>query len=109
MRRLWPLIGLFALLSAGALAGIIVHVRRDVVPPSCTDPRTLKQVMLRLPPQAKLERIRVIAGGPLAFRFVCEADMGANTVHYTSQFTPDHSRQLVTVSVTPVLIWMRVQ
>lgn len=109
MRLLWPLIGLSALVCAGALAGVVVHVRRDVVPPGCTDPRTLEQVMLRLPPQAKLERIKVIAGGPLAFRFVCEADMGASTVHYTSQFTPDHSRQLVTVSVTPVLIWMRVQ
>lgn len=93
---------------AGGFAAIVVHLRRDVVPPGCDDPRTLAQVATHLPPDSRLERIKVMAGGPLAFRFVCTADLGAFDVRYTSRFAED-GRHVVTVSVTPVLLWMRVK
>lgn len=109
MRRWLPIAVIVALGCAGGLAAVVVHVRRNVVPPGCRDARTLSQVAVRLPPGAKLERIRVLAGGPLAFQFICEADMGAMTVHYTSRLSDGGARQAVTVSVSPVLMWMRVK
>jgi hypothetical protein len=107
--RRWLLGAIAALACAGGFAAVVVHLRRHVVPPGCRDARTLSQVAAHLPSGAKLERIRVMAGGPLAFQFVCEADMGAMTVHYTSRLSDDDGRQLVSVSVSPVLLWMRVQ
>ncbi len=109
MRRWWLLFVVVALLCAGGFAGVVVHLRRDIVPPGCRDPRTLALVAAYLPPDAKLERIKVLAGGPLAFQFICEADMGAFDVHYTSRLSEDHTHQVVTVSVSPVLMWMRVK
>ncbi len=109
MRRWWWLLAIVALLCAGGIAAIVVHLRRYVVPPGCRDPRTLALVAARLPPDAKLERIKVLAGGPLAFQFICHADMGALDVRYTSRLSEDRTHQVVTVSVSPVLIWMRVK
>lgn len=108
MRR-WPILAVVALALAGGFAAIVVHLRRHVVPPGCRDQRTLALVAPHLPPRAKLERIKVLAGGPLAFRFVCEADLGALTVHYTSRLTEGGTRHVVTVSVSPVLLWMPVK
>lgn len=93
----------------GGFAAVVVHLRRHVVPPGCSDPRTLARVAAQLPPDAKLERIKVMAGGPLAFRFICHADMGALDVRYTSELADGGTRQVVTVSVSPVLLWMRVK
>ncbi|MEO9191991.1 MAG: hypothetical protein ABI224_18580 [Acetobacteraceae bacterium] len=109
MRRRWLFLAAGALAGAGAFAAVVIHLRREVVPPGCRDPRTLALVAARLPPDAKLERIKVLAGGPLAFQFICAADMGAMDVHYTSRWSEDHRRQVVTVSVSPVLMWMRVK
>ncbi len=112
MRRRAALAGVTVLVLAGGLAGIVVHLRRYVVPPDCRDPRTLAQVAPHIPQGERLAGIHVLAGGPLAFRFVCEADLDgprAMTVHYTSQLTEGGARHEVTVSVSPVLIWERVQ
>ena len=85
----------------GAFALVARHIRLTVVPPGCTDPRTLELVrqsltnQFHLPPSTRMERITMQAGGWLAFRFVCEADLDIpekdlppgprpGTVHYIS-------------------------
>lgn len=111
MRRRAALAVVSLMLAVG-LAGIVVHLRRHVVPPGCRDARTLAQVAPRLPAGEHLARVRTLAGGPLAFRFVCEADLDgprALTVHYTSQLTEGGARHEVTVAISPVLLWERVQ
>jgi hypothetical protein len=97
---------------AGGSAALAVHLRRTVVPPGCDDPRTLARLALRLPDGERVARTRVIAGGPLAFRFVCEADLDgarALTARYTSQLVDPGARHQVTVAISPVLVWMQVQ
>jgi hypothetical protein len=115
-----------AALVLGATAGVIIHVRRHVVPPNCRDPRTLALVQqsltnhFHLPESTRIDHIRMIAGGWLAFRFVCVADIEVDPaelppgpkpgfVNYTSQLTNAGRRQEVTVSVSPLLIWVPVQ
>jgi hypothetical protein len=101
-----------ALVLAGGSAAIAVHLRLHVVPPGCDDSRTLAHVVARLPDGERIARIRVLAGGPLAFRFVCEADLDgprALTARYTSQLIAPDARHQVVVSISPVLIWARVR
>ena len=97
---------------AGGLAALAIHLRLHVVPPGCRDPRTLAQVASHLPAGERLARIQTLAGGPFAFRFVCEADLEgkrALTVRYTSRLTGTDERHEVTVEISPVLLWERVQ
>lgn len=107
-------------------AAVIVHVRRDVVPPDCHDPQTLTLVhssligRFRLPPSVYLSHIETMAGGPLAFRFVCQADIEVDPallqpgrprpgfVHYTSELAKGHLQE-VTVQIEPLMIWEQVQ
>ncbi len=119
---------LFAVLLIGAgLAGAVVYLRRDVVPPDCRDPRTLALVResltqrFALPASVRMEAITMLAGGPLAFRFVCEADLrlpegapmppGAKPgfARYTSALVADGTRHEVTVEVLPLLLWQKAQ
>ncbi len=109
----------------GAFALVARHIRLTVVPPGCTDPRTLELVrqsltnQFHLPPSTRMERITMQAGGWLAFRFVCEADLDIpekdlppgprpGTVHYISILVDNH-RQQVTVTISPLLQWIQVQ
>ena len=115
-----------ALLGVG-IAAIVVHVRRTVVPPGCRDPAVLAIVRhalvahFHLPATVRLEAIRVRAGGPLAFRFLCTADLGGlrgavlppgprpGSVRYTTQLTGAARRLDVSVRVVPLLNWVPVQ
>ena len=67
-----------------------------------------------------MERIQMQAGGWLAFRFVCEADLEIpeadlppgprpGTVHYISTLTDNGTRHEVTVTISPLLEWIPVQ
>jgi hypothetical protein len=110
MRRL--ALAAAALALAGGSAALAVHLHRTIVPPGCHDPRTLAQLAARLPRGERIARVRVIAGGPLAFRFVCEADLEgtrALTAHYTSQLADPGARHEVVVAISPVLVFVRVQ
>ncbi len=102
-------------------------MRTNVVPPDCEDPRTLALVRqslsaeFNLPHGVTLENIRMLAGGYLAFRFVCVARLGGidrqalppgpipGTVRYVSRLTADGSRHEVSVSVQPLLKLEQVQ
>jgi hypothetical protein len=115
--------------SALALAGLaVVWLRTSVVPPNCSDPETLALVhrsltgRFNLPSSVSIENIQTHAGGYLAFRFACEADLhgidphdlppGApipGSVYYTSRLTDGGRRHLVTVNVQPLLKLERVQ
>ncbi len=109
----WRLaLGIAALALAGGSTAIAVHLRRHVVPPGCDEPRTLAQLAPYLPDGERIARIHLIAGGPLAFRFVCEADLDgprALTARYTSQLIAPDARHQVTVAISPVLVWAQVQ
>ncbi|HET6182360.1 MAG TPA: hypothetical protein VFA03_02045 [Acetobacteraceae bacterium] len=112
-------------LTAGALAALAAHMRRDV-PPDCRDPRTLALVRhslvehFGLPPETRIAGIRTVAGGPLAFQFVCEADLenvdlarlpsGARPgfVRYTSRLKDHRRLHDVTVEILPLLFWQKV-
>jgi hypothetical protein len=98
---------------------------RSNVPPDCADPRTEALVKaalhnrFRLPETIGLARIQTVAGGFLALRFVCEAELEGvdpaalppgpipHDVEYTSQLTD--GRQRITVSIEPLLRWVKVQ
>jgi hypothetical protein len=103
-------------------------MRTHVVPPDCEDPDTLALVRrslterFRLPASVTIENIQTVAGGYVAFRFVCEAGLGGidrsalpdgstvpGSVRYVSQLTADRRAHEVSVSIQPVLIWERVQ
>jgi hypothetical protein len=97
---------------AGGSAPRAIHQHRTIVPPSCSDPRTLAQLATRLPDGERVARVHVIAGGPLAFRFVCEADLDgarALTARYTSQLVDPGARHQVTVAISPVLVFVQVR
>jgi hypothetical protein len=127
-----PLLRLALALTAAALTafatGCVIWLRINIVPPDCTDPATLALVRqsltgrFRLPQSVTIENIEMLAGGYVAFRFVCEASLGGidphalppgtdipGTVHYVSRLTADHQRHEVSVSIQPVLIWERQQ
>lgn len=112
-----------------ALLGVsAVYYHRTITPPGCADPRTLALVhdslitTFKLPDSTRLTDIRTVAGGYLAFRFVCEAEPTGfdrralppgstipGTVHYISRLTDGGKRHVVTVRVTPLLIMKQVQ
>ena len=115
-----------AALILGATAAIVVHVRRHVVPPDCRDPRTLALVRhsltdhYHLPASTGIDHIHTIAGGWLAFRFVCQADLEVDLaklppgpkpgfVDYTSQWAEPGHLLHVTVHVSPLMIWVPVE
>jgi hypothetical protein len=115
-----------AALILGATAAIVVHVRLHVVPPGCRDPQTLALVRqsltnhFHLPTSTRIDHIRMLAGGWLAFRFVCQADLEVNLaelppgpkpgfVNYTSQLGDKGRRQEVTVRVAPLMMWVPVE
>jgi hypothetical protein len=122
-----PALLLAGLLLLGAAGAVILHVRRTVVPPGCRDPRVLVIVrraltgQFRLPETVRLENITVEAGGPLAFRFVCNAELGGlahvllppgpipGSVRYVSRLTGPGRRLQVTVNLLPLLEWAPVQ
>jgi hypothetical protein len=106
----------------------VVWLRIRVVPPDCEDPDTLSLVRrsltgrFHLPSGATIENVRTLAGGYVAFRFACEADVRGidphdlpegtavpGSVHYVSRLTADHQRHEVTVSIQPLLKLERVQ
>jgi hypothetical protein len=108
--------------------GCVIWLRTHVVPPDCEDPDTLALVRqsltqrFKLPASVSIENIQTVAGGYVAFRFVCEAGLGGidrnalpegsaipGSVRYVSQLTGDLRTHEVTVSIQPVLIWERVQ
>ena len=108
--------------------GCVIWLRMHVVPPDCEDPGTLALVRksltgrFKLPPSVSIENIQTVAGGYVAFRFVCEASLGGidrnllpegsaipGSVRYVSQLTGDRRTHEVTVSIQPLLIWERVQ
>lgn len=96
-------------------------------PPGCKDPRTLAMVhesfvRHHLPTSTQIVTIRTLAGGPLALRFVCRAqlvgihptDLPPDTpvpgeITYTSQLTDHRTRHAVTVRIEPILRWEKVQ
>jgi len=127
-----PVLRLVLALAACAVmasvAVIVTWLRTHVVPPNCEDPMTLALVHRRLtdrfklPSGVTLDNIRTHAGGYLAFRFACEADLRGidphslpegtavpGSVHYVSRLTADHQRHEVTVSIQPLLKLERVQ
>lgn len=96
-------------------------------PPGCNDPRTLAMVQEslsrhHLPATTQVTGIRTVAGGPLALRFVCEAqlvgirrtDLPPGTplpgaITYTSHLTDHHTHHEVSVRIEPLLKWEQVQ
>lgn len=100
-----------------------VSYHRRYTPPDCTDPRTLALVerslvdQYHLPTSTRLELIHTIAGGYIAFQFVCSAFPAGFTrdqlppgtavpagVDYVSRLTPDGTQHVVSVRVTPRMI-----
>jgi hypothetical protein len=112
---------------ASATIGVI-WLRTQVVPPDCQDPETLALLRrsltgrFKLPANVRIENIQTHAGGYLAFRFACEADLRGidphdlppdtaipGSVTYVSRLTGGGQRHEVTVSVQPLLKLERVQ
>ena len=108
--------------------GMVVWLRVNVVPPDCSDPATLALVRqslvghFKVPPSVTIEGIETHAGGYVAFRFACEADLHnidpndlppgtpiPGSVYYISRLTPDHQRHEVEVSIYPLLKLEKVQ
>jgi hypothetical protein len=127
-----PLLRLVLALSGAVVvlctAAIIVWLRINVVPPDCSDPRTLalvRQSLLgrfKLPPTVTIDNIRTLAGGYVGFRFSCRATLDnidrnalapgtpiPGFVYYISRLTPDHRRHEVTVRIEPLLIMEKVE
>jgi hypothetical protein len=116
---------LAVLLAAVAASAAWFHSR---LPPGCADPRTVALVRqsltahYRLPAATTLDNVRTVAGGWMALRFVCTADLTGfdphelpqgmplpGQVHYISRLTPDQRRHEVTVELQPLLIWEHAQ
>jgi hypothetical protein len=121
-------LGLAAFVVFVFTTGCVIWLRTHVVPPDCKDFDTLALVRksltgrFKLPASVAIENIRTVAGGYVAFRFVCEASLGGidrhllpegsaipGSVRYVSQLTADRRTHEVSVSIQPVLIWERVQ
>ena len=108
--------------------GTVIWLRIHVVPPDCTDPETIALVRrsltgrFKLSASVTLENIETHAGGYVAFRFACEADLRGidpndlpagspvpGSVYYVSRLTDGGRRHEVTVSVQPLLKLEKVQ
>lgn len=127
-----PLLRLALALGASVMLafaiGSVIWLRIHVVPPDCADPETIALVRrsltgrFKLPASVTLENIETHAGGYVAFRFACEADLrgiDANdlppgspvpgAVFYVSRLTDGGRRHEVTVSILPLLKLEKVQ
>jgi hypothetical protein len=127
-----PLLRLVLALSAAAAVAFaivtVIWLRVHVVPPDCQDPETLALVRssltgrFRLPASVTIDNVVTRAGGYVAFRFACEADLhgidpgalppGApvpGSVYYVSRLTDRGRRHEVTVSIQPLLKLEKVQ
>jgi hypothetical protein len=122
----WPaaiIVVVTMLLTAGA-----VYYHRTITPPNCTDPSTLALVHasltghFKMPDSTRLVDIETVAGGYLAFRFVCKAEltdfdrnalppgsMIPHTVRYVSHLTDGGRRHEVNVRIAPLMILEQVQ
>jgi hypothetical protein len=122
----WPsaIIAVVAVLLTGAA----IYYHRTITPPDCTDPRTLALVHssltdhFKLPDTTRLEHIRTVAGGYLAFRYVCDAQLTGfdrnalppgttipGSVRYVSRLTDAGQRHEVTVRIAPIMILEQVE
>jgi hypothetical protein len=118
--------GISAILVFAAVT--VVWLRLHVVPPDCEDPETLALVRqsltgrFKVPASVTIENIQTHAGGYVAFRFACEADLRGvdpndlppgspvpGSVYYVSRLTDGGQRHEVTVSIQPLLILEKVQ
>ena len=127
-----PLLRLTLALGACAVAVfaivVVIWLRIHVVPPDCEDPETLALVRssltgrFKVPASVTIENIQTHAGGYLAFRFACEADLRGidsndlppgtvvpGSVTYTSRLREGGRRHEVSVSIVPLLKLERVQ
>jgi hypothetical protein len=110
------------------LTGAAICYHQTITPPDCNDPRTLALVHsslvdhYKLPATTQLARIRTVAGGYLAFRYVCDARLTGfdphalppetaipGTVRYVSQLTDGRQRHEVTVRIAPLMILEQVE
>ena len=115
------------LFVAGATA-IVIWLRIHVVPPDCEDPATLALVRrsltgrVRLPASVAIDHVETHAGGYVAFRFACQADLHGidpsdlapgspvpGSVYYVSRLRDGGRRHEVTVSILPLLKLEKVQ
>jgi hypothetical protein len=122
----WP--AAIATVVCAVLAMAAVKYHRTYTPPDCRDPRTLALVhdsltsQFLLPESTRLIHIRTVAGGYLAFRFVCMAQLTGFTrdqlprgtptpgqVHYTSELTGNQHWQHVSVRIDPLLMWEKIE
>lgn len=106
----------------------VIWLRLHVVPPDCENPETLALVRqsltgrFKVPASVTIENIQTHAGGYVAFRFACEADLRGidpndlrpgspvpGSVYYVSRLTDGGRRHEVTVSIQPLLILEKVQ
>jgi hypothetical protein len=120
-------VALVALGLVGCTIGGVLWLRSNIVPPDCADPRTLALVRqslianFKLPDSLTVRDIETLAGGYLAFRFACKAQLGGfdpqslpagpipGSVEYISRLSADHQRHEVSVAVQPLLKLERVQ
>ena len=124
--RLAVALGVGALLAGAAVA--VIWLRLYVVPPDCEDARTLALVRrslierYKLPAGLMIEDIQTHAGGFVAFRFACEADLHGidpndlapgtpvpGSVYYVSRLTDSGRRHEVSVRIYPLLKLEKVQ
>jgi len=122
----WPAGIIFVVAVLLACAATYYH--RTTTPPDCTDPRTLALVhasltgRFKLPDTTRLQGIRTVAGGYLAFRYVCDAQLTGfdrnalppgtpipGTVRYVSHLTDAGQRHEVTVRIAPIMILEQVE
>lgn len=109
-----------------ALGWSVVYLSR-MKPPRCDDTRTLALVGYQLaqalapmsPPQ--LARIKTVAGGELAIRFICSADFAnpdrirlpdgtvIRELQFTSTLAGPHHAQQVSIRLEPIPVWEQVQ
>lgn len=121
-------LALGACIAVASATVVVIWLRIHVVPPDCEDPETLALVRrslvgrFKVPASVRFENIQTHAGGYLAFRFACEADLRGidpndlppgspvpGSVSYVSRLTDGGQRHEVTVSVAPLLKLERVQ
>ena len=127
-----PILRLALALGASAFLAcaiiVVIWLRTHVVPPDCNDSGTLALVRhsligrFQLPASLTIENIETHAGGYLAFRFSCEADLRGidpktlppgtpipGSVYYTSRLTQGGQQHEVTVNIQPLLKLEKVQ
>ena len=124
--RLALALGACAILATGATS--VIWLRINVVPPDCEDHETLALVhrsltdRFGLPAHVSVQHIETHAGGYVAFRFACKADLHGidpndlppgspvpGSVYYVSRLTDGGRRHEVTVSIQPLLKMEKVQ